>query len=132
MWNRVSNNLQRDWLLISHPNLDGPMGSPSSFPEVRRLPLAQATAKVEQLIDTSGWVAGQKDLRLWQVVERIPNVLYISIYDTLHDMNRRDHRVTTKSPRGSNSQFWYVKDRTSPRPGACCIWALCSASHTTT
>ncbi len=110
VWNRVSNNLQREWLLISHPNVDGPMGPPSSFPDVRRLSLELATAEVEQLIDRGGWAAGEKGLRLWQVVERIPNVVYISIYDALHDMNRRAHRVTTKSPSGNNTQFWYVKD----------------------
>ncbi len=109
VWNRVSNNLQREWLLISHPNVEGPMMAPSSFPEVRRLPLEQAIAEVEQLIDSGGWVAGEKGLRLWQVVSRIPNVVYIATYDALHEMNRRNHRVTTKSPLGNNTQFWYVK-----------------------
>lgn len=111
VWNRVSNDLQREWLLISHPNDDRPMGPPTSFPEVRRLSLDEAVAEVERLIDSGGWVAGTKGLRLWQIVERIPNVVYISIYDALHDMNRRGHRVTTKSPAsGSNTQFWYVAE----------------------
>ncbi len=109
VWSRVSNDLGREWLLISHPNDDRPMGPPSSFPEVRRLSLDEAVVEVERLIDSGGWVAGAKGLRLWQIVERIPNVVYISIYDALHDMNRRGHRVTTRSPTsGSNTQFWYV------------------------
>lgn len=109
-WSRVSNNLQREWVLISHPNDDRPMGPPSAFPEVRRVSLEEAELEVERLIDIGGWVAGDKGLRLWQVVERIPNVVYISIYDALHDMNRRGYRVTTKSPTSErNTQFWYVK-----------------------
>ena len=109
VWNRVSNNLQREWILITHPNVAGPLMPPSSFPEVRRLSLEDAIAEVEHLIDRGGWTATDKGLRLWQVVQRIPNVVYISIYDALHEMNRRDHRVTTKSPSGNNSQFWYVR-----------------------
>lgn len=108
VWNRVSNDLQREWLLISHPNLDGPMEAPSAYPEVKRLPLEDAVAEVERLLDSGGWVVGDKGLRLWQVVGRIQNVAYISIYDALHDMNRRGHRVTTTSPAGNNTQFWYV------------------------
>lgn len=110
VWNRVSNVLQREWRFISHPNSDQPMGPPSSFPDVRRLSLEDAIAEVERLIDRGGWAAGAKGLRLWQIVERIPNVVYISIYDALHDMNKRGHRVTTTSPNGHSSQFWYVKD----------------------
>lgn len=83
--------------------------APSSYPEVRRLSLDEAIAEVERLLDSGGWVRGEKGLRLWQVVERIPNVAYISIYDALHEMNRRGHRVTTTSPGGNNSQFWYVE-----------------------
>jgi hypothetical protein len=109
VWNRVSNDLDRAWLLISHPAHDGPMMHSSDYPEVRRLPLREAIAAVERLIDSGGWVAGEKGLRLWQVVQRIGDALYISIYDALHDMNGRDHRVTTTSPRGKPSQFWYVK-----------------------
>ncbi|RYC14770.1 hypothetical protein [Nocardioides zhouii] len=109
VWNRVSNDLQREWLLISHPNVEGPLMAPSSYPEVKRLSLDEAIAEVERLLDSGGWVRGENGLRLWQVVERIPNVVYISIYDALHEMNRRGHRVTTTSPGGNNSQFWYVE-----------------------
>lgn len=109
VWNRVRNDLQREWRLISHPNVEGPMDAPSSFPDVRRLSPAEATAEVERLIDRGGWVAGEKGLRLWQVVARIPDVVYISIYDALHEMNARSYRVTTKSPGGSATQFWYVR-----------------------
>jgi hypothetical protein len=109
VWHRVSNSLQREWLLISHPNAGGPLMEPRAYPEVRRLSLDEAIAEVEQLLDSGGWVRGEKGLWLWQVVERIPNVVYISIYDALHEMNRRGYRVTTKSPTGNNTQFWYVE-----------------------
>ncbi|WP_157550724.1 hypothetical protein [Nocardioides jensenii] len=113
VWNRVSNDLQREWLLISHPAHDGPMMPPASYPEVRRLSLPDAIAEVERLIDSGGWAVGEKGLRLWQVVERIGDVLYISIYEALHDMNGRNHRVTTVSPGGNPSQFWYVRPELS-------------------
>lgn len=117
VWNRVSNDLQREWLLISHPAHDGPMMPPASYPDVRRLSLPDAIAEVERLIDSGGWAAGEKGLRLWQVVERIGDVLYISIYEALHDMNGRNRRVTTMSPGGNPSQFWYVRSEL-PTSGA--------------
>jgi hypothetical protein len=109
VWNRVSNNLQREWLLIGDPNRDGPMMAPSFYPNVRRLFPKDAIAEVERLIDSGGWQAGEKGLRLWQVAQRMRDVVYISVYDALHDMNGRAYRVTTQSPNGKNSQFWYVK-----------------------
>lgn len=110
-WSRVKNNLQREWLLIDDPDEDrnGPMMPPAHYPQVRRLTKAQAVAEVEQLIATEGWKAGESGLRLWEVWRRIPNVVYISIYDALHDMNGRGHLVTTTAPSGNPSQFWYVK-----------------------
>lgn len=109
VWNRVCNDIQRSGLLVSHPAHDGPMLHPSQYPDVRRLQLPDAVTEVERLIDSGHWVEGEKGLRLWQVVQRIGDVVYISIYDALHDMNARGYRVTTKSPAGNPSQFWYVK-----------------------
>lgn len=109
IWNRVSNGLQRDGLLITHPIHGGHVMPPSHYPDVRRLSVPDAVAEVEALIDRGAWTKGESGLRLWQVVQRIGDVLYISIYDALHDMNGRQHRVTTVSPAGNPSQFWYVK-----------------------
>ncbi len=108
-WNRVSNNLQRERVLVEHPDEGRPMMPPSAYPEVRVLTTAEAIREVEQLIEQGGWRVGEKGLRLWQVWKRIPNVVYISIYDALHTMNGRGCLVTTRSPNDKPSQFWYVK-----------------------
>lgn len=108
-WNRVSNGIQRDWLLIEPPGGGGPMMPPSHYPHVRRLTTSEAAKEVERLIESGGWRVGDPGLRLWQVWRRIPNTAYIAIYDALHDMNGRDYRVTTTAPSGKRSQFWYVK-----------------------
>lgn len=100
IWNRVSNGLQRDGLLITHPIRGGYLMPPSHYPDVRRLSVPDAVIEVEALIERGGWSNGEAGLRLWQVVHRIGDVLYISIYDALHDMNSRQHRVTTVSPAG--------------------------------
>lgn len=111
VWNRVSNGLKRDWLLIDDPDLDrdGPLMPPAHYPQVRRLTTQEAVAEVEQLIAAGGWKVGEPGLRLWQVWRRIPNVVYTSIYDALHEMNGRSFLVTTTAPSGKSSQFWYVK-----------------------
>jgi hypothetical protein len=109
-WNRVNNELQRKWLLIDDPaSPDGPMRSPSHYPQVKYLSLPEAIAAVEQLIASGGWVAGEKGLRLWQVARRLENVAFVNVYDALHDMNRREYLVTTKAPSGSHTMFWYVR-----------------------
>ncbi len=108
-WSRVNNQLQRDWLLIDDPNGDGPKMPPSFYPQVRRLDLPEAIAEIEHLIESGGWRVGEPGLRLWQVWRRIPDTVYISIYDALHDMNNRDYLVTTTAPSGKSSQFWYVR-----------------------
>lgn len=108
-WSRVNNGLQRDWLLIDDPDGDGPKMPPSHYPQVRRLSKSAAIAEVEQLIVSGGWTVDEPGLRLWQVWRRIPNTVYICIYDALHDMNGRDYLVTTTAPSGKSSQFWYVK-----------------------
>lgn len=110
-WNRVNNALQREWLLIDDPDddLNGPMMPPAHFPQVRRLSTTEAIAEVEQLITSGGWTVGEPGLRLSQVWRRIPNVVYISIFDALHEMNGRDYLVTTTAPSGKSSQYWYVK-----------------------
>ena len=82
---------------------------PSHYPQVKFLSLPEAIAAVEQLIASGGWGAGEKGLRLWQVARRFENVAYISIYDALHDMNRREYLVTTKAPSGNHTMFWYVR-----------------------
>lgn len=108
-WNRVHNELQRERLLVEDPSTpEGPMRSPSHYPQVTFLSLPEAIAAVEQLIASGGWVSGEKGLRLWQVARRFENVAYISIYDALHDMNRREYLVTTKAPSGNHTMFWYV------------------------
>ena len=110
-WNRVSNQLQRDWLLIDDPaGEEGPLRAPHHYPDARHMSLAEATAAVEELIASGGWVAGEKGLRLWQVRRRIPNSVYINIWDALHDMNKRGHLVTTMSPDGHRTMFWYVRE----------------------
>lgn len=111
VWNRVSNGLQRDWLLIGDPDedRDGPLMPPSAYPQVRRLTLGEATAEIEQLIAGGDWTADDTGQRLWQIWRRVPNALYLSIYEALHDMKNRGYLVTTTSPRGKASQFWYVK-----------------------
>ena len=109
-WNRVHNALQRERLLVEDPeSVDGPLRSPSLYPQVEFLTLAEATAAVEQLIAGGGWTAGEKGLRLWQVARRCENVAYISIYDALHDMNDRNYLVTTRAPSGHHTMLWYVK-----------------------
>jgi hypothetical protein len=109
-WNRVHNQLQRERLLVEDPdNPHGPMRSPSHYPQVEFLPLPEAIKAIEQLIARSGWVADEKGLRLWQVARRAENVAYISIYDALHEMNRREYLVTTKAPSGNHTMFWYVR-----------------------
>ena len=109
-WNRVHNGLQRERLLVEDPRSpDGPMRSPSHYPQVKFLSLPEAIAAVEQLIASGGWGAGEKGLRLWQVARRFENVAYISIYDALHDMNGREYLVTTKAPSGNHTMFWYVR-----------------------
>lgn len=108
-WNRVTNQLQRDWLLIDVPEGDEALRHPSHYPHVRHLSVAEATAEIEELVATGGWSVGEKGLRLHEVWRRIPNVVYISVYDALHEMNGRNHLVTTIAPSGKPSQFWYVR-----------------------
>lgn len=107
-WNRVSNDLERNWLLID-PQDGRPLAHPSQYPHMQRLSLEEAVGEIERLIESGGWTVDERGLRLWQVVTRVPGVVYISIYDALHELNRRDHLVTTKAPSGKRSQFWYVK-----------------------
>lgn len=109
-WNRVSNQFQRDWLLIDVPEGDEILQHPSCYPQVRRLSTAETVIEIEQLIARGGWTAGEKGLRLHEVWRRIPDVVYISVYDALHDMNGRNYLVTTTAPSGKPSQFWYVRD----------------------
>ena len=108
-WNRVSNQLQRDWLLIDVPEGDETLRSPSHYPNMRHLSVAECIGEIEQLIESGGWTVGEKGLRLHEVWRRIPNVVYISVYDALHDMNGRGHLVTTTARSGKPSQFWYVR-----------------------
>ncbi|PUA78942.1 hypothetical protein [Nocardioides currus] len=110
-WNRVSNQFQRDWVLIDDPGGEaGPLRSPRHYPNARRLPLPDAIAAVEELIVSGRWSVGDKGLRLWQVRRLIENSVYINIWDALHDMNSRDYLVTTTSPSGSKTMFWYVRE----------------------
>ena len=54
-WNRVHNELQRERLLVEDPGSpDGPMRSPSHYPQVKFLSLPEAIAAVEQLIASGG------------------------------------------------------------------------------
>ena len=108
-WSRVSNQLQRDWLLIDAPEGDETLRSPSHYPNMRHLSVAECIAEIEQLIASYSWTVGEKGLRLHEVWRRIPDVVYISVYDALHDMNGRGHLVTTTAPSGKPSQFWYVR-----------------------
>ena len=108
-WNRVSNQLQRDWLLIDVPEEDKPLKHPSHYPHMRHLSVAETIVEIEHLIARGGWTADEAGLRLHQVWRRIPNVVYISVYDALHEMKHRTHLVTTTAPSGKPSQFWYVR-----------------------
>lgn len=108
-WNRVSNQLQRDWLLIDVPEGDESLRHPSHYPNMRHLSVAECIGEIEQLVESGGWVVGEKGLRLHQVWRRIPNVVYINVYDALHEMNGRNYLVTTTAPSGKPSQFWYVR-----------------------
>ena len=107
-WNRVSNQLHRDMVLISDPS-GGPMMPPSHYPRIRRYSLEEAVTAIETLIAKGGWTADEPGLRLWMVWERIGDAIYIDIYDAMHEMNRRGHLITTTAPSGKQSQFWYVK-----------------------
>lgn len=108
-WNRVSNQLQRDWLLIDVPEGDETLRSPSHYPDVRHLSVVDCIREIEALIERGGWTVGEKGLRLHEVWRRIPDVVYISVYDALHTMKDRGHLVTTVAPSGKPSQFWYVR-----------------------
>ncbi|WP_300641841.1 hypothetical protein [Nocardioides sp.] len=108
-WNRVSNQLQRDWLLIDVHEGDEILRSPSHYPDMRHLSVDDCIQEIEQLIERGGWSVGEKGLRLHEVWRRIPNVVYISVYDALHAMKDRGHLVTTVAPSGKPSQFWYVR-----------------------
>ena len=111
-WNRVSNQLQRDWLLIDvhGDGGDETLRSPSHYPNMRRLSVSECTREIEQLIESGGGSTGEKGLRLHEVWRRIPDVVYISVYDALHAMKNRGHLVTTVAPSGKPSQFWYVRN----------------------
>lgn len=108
-WNRVSNQLQRDWLLIDVAEGDEALQHPSHYPHMRHLSVAEVITEIEHLVARGGWTVGEKGLRLHEIWRRIPNVVYISVYDALHDMNGRNHLVTTTAPSGKPSQFWYVR-----------------------
>lgn len=108
-WNRVSNQFQRDWLLIDVPEAEEFLRHPSHYPDMRHLSVAETIVEVEQLVASGGWTADEPGLRLHQVWRRIPNVVYISVYDALHEMKHRNHLVTTTAPSGKPSQFWYVR-----------------------
>jgi hypothetical protein len=103
-WNRVSNDLQRRWLLIEDPNGDGPMLSPDHYPHARRLSLNEAIAEIERLIKTGKWTTDEEGLPLWKVWKRVGDAVYIDIFDALHALNKRGELVETRSV------YWYVKN----------------------
>ena len=102
-WNRVSNELQRRWLLIEDPNGDGPMMSPANYPNARRLTLDEAKGEVGRLIQTGKWTAGAKGLKMWQVWKLVGDAVYTDIQEALHDLKDRGELVETRSV------YWYVK-----------------------
>ncbi|GAB4009314.1 hypothetical protein [Nocardioides ultimimeridianus] len=106
-WNRVSNQLGREWRLIAPEG--EPMMHPSHYPHMQHLSVPETIVEVERLIASGAWKVGDPGLRMWQVATRLPSVVYISVYDALHELNRRQHLVTTTAPSGKPSQFWYVR-----------------------
>lgn len=102
-WSQVSNDLQREMVLIEDPNGDGPMETPDQYPNARRLSLEEATAEIERLIRDGLWTTADKGLKLWQVWKRVGDAISVDIQDALHDLNRRGYLVTTKSV------YWYVR-----------------------
>lgn len=106
-WERVSNEFQRSWILIDVPG--GELRSPSHYPHMRHLSVAETVGEIEALIANGGWTTTDKGLRAYQVQERLDDVVFVSVYDALHDMSGRNHLVTTVAPSGKNSMFWYVR-----------------------
>lgn len=104
VWNKVSNQLAREGRLIDDPaSRESVLRPAAAYPHVRRLGLADSITEVERLIETGGWTAGEKGLRLWMVAERIGTVSYASVFDAMHEMNRQGRRIETRG------QFWYVQ-----------------------
>ncbi|WP_299569024.1 hypothetical protein [uncultured Williamsia sp.] len=109
VWERVSNQLQRDWLLIDVPDGDAYLRSPSHYPHMRHLSVTETAAEIQALIASGGWTVEEKGLRVPEIQKRIPGVVYISVRDALHHLNERNRLVTTVAPSGKPSQFWYVR-----------------------
>ena len=106
-WERVSNELQRSWILIDVPG--GELRTPSQYPHMRHLSIPETVCEIEVVIANGGWTTADKGLRAHQVQERLDDVVFVSVYDALHQMNDRDHLITTVAPSGKNSMFWYVR-----------------------
>ena len=105
VWNRVSVQLGREGLLLNDPALhDGIMRPGSELPQVRWLSVEDTVREIERLIDDGRWVRDERGLKDWAVAQRIRTVQYPCVHDALHAMNRRGHRVHTRSI------FWYVTD----------------------
>ena len=102
-WNRVSNQLGREGLLVNDPALpDGIMRPSDELPHVRWLSVEDTIAEIVKLIENGGWVSGEKGLKDWGVAQRLRTVQYPCVHDALHAMNKRGYRVHTRSI------FWYV------------------------
>ena len=102
-WNRVSVQLGREGLLLNDPALEnGIMRPGTELPQVRWLSVEDTIREIESLIDSGGWSSGEKGLKDWAVAQRLRTVQYPCVHDALHAMNKRGHRVHTRSI------FWYV------------------------
>lgn len=103
-WNRVSVQLGRDGVLLEDPAAsDSYMRPGSELPQVRWLSVEDTIREIENLIDSGGWSAGEPGLKDWGVAQRLRAVQYPCVHDALHAMNKRGHRVHTRSI------FWYVR-----------------------
>ena len=104
LWSQVSNQLNREGRLTDDPAVrDCVLRPATDYPHVRRLSVPDSIREVERLIDSGGWVAGEKGLRLWMVAKRIGTVSYACVYDAMHEMNKQGRRI------GTRGQFWYVQ-----------------------